>query len=68
MRLHAGLMMLMDTVHERGFSHADIRWGDSSQCNFPLFSWLSPLPLQWMYVVYWIVLAGIVLHIMISAV
>jgi len=54
-----GLMMLADIPYERGLSHADIRWGDGTQCNFPLFSWLSPLPLQWMYVIYWIMLAGI---------
>jgi len=51
-------MMLADIPYERGLSYADMRWGDSSQCNFPLFSWLSPLPLQWMYVVYWAMIAG----------
>jgi len=56
-------MMLMDIPYERGLSHADMRWGDGSQCNFPLFSWMSPLPLQWMYVVYWIMLTGMVNYV-----
>jgi len=50
--------MLLDIPYERGLSIADIRWGDDTQCHFPLFSWLTPLPLKWMYVVYWIMLAG----------
>jgi len=56
----AGLMMLLDIPYERGLSYADIRWGDDTHCHFPLFSLLSPLPLQWMYFVYWIMLAGMV--------
>ena len=54
-----GLMMMLDIPYERGLWYADMRWGDDTQCNFPLFSWLSPLPLQWMYAVYWIMMAGI---------
>ena len=63
-----GLMMLLDIPYERALSHADVRWGDDTQCNFPLFSWLSPLPLKWMYAVYWIMIAGIVLEVLVAVV
>jgi len=54
--------MVLDIPYERGLSYADLRWGDDSQCHFPLFSWLSPLPLKWMYAVYWTMLTGTILH------
>ena len=28
------------------------RWDDPTLCYFPLFDWLKPLPIDWMYVVY----------------
>lgn len=50
--------MTLDGIQERGMAHADYRWGDVSECRFPLFNFLHPLPLAWMYVVYLIMLLG----------
>ncbi|XP_060082240.1 vitamin K-dependent gamma-carboxylase-like [Ylistrum balloti] len=55
---HIGLLMVIDIPQERGMAVADSRWGDNSVCYFPLFDWLQPLPLKWMYVVYLIMLFG----------
>ncbi|GFR98774.1 vitamin K-dependent gamma-carboxylase-like [Elysia marginata] len=51
-RVLFGLLMMIDTIEERGMSTADIRFGDPTQCQFPLINLLQPLPLQWMYIVY----------------
>ncbi|KAL5019128.1 hypothetical protein ScPMuIL_004850 [Solemya velum] len=53
-----GLLMMMDIVQERGLGHADRRWGDAEECRFPLISSLKPLPLEWMYIVYLVMLVG----------
>ncbi|XP_076330015.1 gamma-glutamyl carboxylase [Tachypleus tridentatus] len=53
-----GLMMIMDIPNERGLANADIMWGDPWKCRFPLFNILRPLPLEWMYVIYFIMLIG----------
>ena len=53
-----GLLMVIDLPQERGLSYADIRWGDPTECRFPLFNFLKPLPLEWMYIVYLVALAG----------
>ena len=50
--------MVIDLPQERGLSYADIRWGDPTECRFPLFNFLKPLPLEWMYVVYLVALVG----------
>ena len=47
-----GLLMVLDIPQERGLAHADYKWGDPDECRFPLFNFLAPLPLQWMYIVY----------------
>ena len=44
--------MVLDIPQERGLAHADYKWGDPDECRFPLFDWLTPLPLEWMYIVY----------------
>ena len=54
----AGVLMLMDIFHERGFPMAVYIYGDPDECRFPLFDFLSPLPLQWMYVVYLALILG----------
>ncbi|GFN86303.1 vitamin K dependent gamma glutamyl carboxylase [Plakobranchus ocellatus] len=53
-----GLLMVLDTLMERGMAGADMRWGDPKQCQFPLINGLKPLPLPWMYVVYLLMVFG----------
>ncbi|ELT96478.1 hypothetical protein CAPTEDRAFT_169440 [Capitella teleta] len=67
LRILYGLLMVMDIPQERGMSHADYKWGDEDECRFPLFDFLSPLPIAWMYVVYlimWMGALGIMLGLM----
>ncbi|KAH9494869.1 hypothetical protein Btru_015868, partial [Bulinus truncatus] len=52
-------LMILDTLNERGMSSADIIWG-SKVCRFPLFNFLRPLSLEWMYMVYMIMFFGAV--------
>ena len=42
--------MMIDIPQERG--KIVNRWEDPTLCFFPLFDWLTPLPIDWMYVVY----------------
>ena len=44
--------MFFDVPEERGLAEADLRWGDSNACRFPLFEFLKPLSLPWMCMVY----------------
>ena len=44
--------MMIDIPQERGMSNLPGRWGDPENCHFPLFNWLTPLPLEWMYMHY----------------
>ncbi|XP_046350529.1 vitamin K-dependent gamma-carboxylase-like [Haliotis rufescens] len=53
-----GLLMMFDIPQERGLGMADVRWGNADECRFPLFNFLQPLPLVWMYIVYLIMLLG----------
>ena len=43
---------MVDIPQERGMAMVGYRWEDPSLCYFPLFNWLRPLPVDWMYVVY----------------
>ncbi|CAH1793361.1 unnamed protein product [Owenia fusiformis] len=52
MRILYGTLMCLDVIMERGLSYADVQWGDPDECRFPLFNFLHPLPLKWMYIVY----------------
>ncbi|XP_070186460.1 vitamin K-dependent gamma-carboxylase-like isoform X2 [Littorina saxatilis] len=66
LRFFFGLLMVFDVLEERGLGSADFLWGNEEQCRFPLFSFLSPLPLQWMvmlYFVMWLGAIGIMLGI-----
>lgn len=57
--LHAGLLMAIDVTQERGLSHLDYKYLDGAPvCRFPLFNFLQPLPLDWMYVVYVVLFLG----------
>lgn len=53
-----GLLMVFDIPEERGLSEIDVKWGDPSICYFPLFNFLSPLPLPWMGIIYLIMWCG----------
>ena len=52
-----GAMMVIDIPDERGLADIDVKYGDPMNCHFPLFNWLSPLPLEYMgllYLIMWI--------------
>lgn len=55
----AGLVMAIDITQERGLSHLDYKYLDGVPvCRFPLFNFLQPLPLDWMYLVYVVMFLG----------
>lgn len=43
---------MVDVLEERGFGEADLKWGEPTDCRFPLFDFLKPLPLHWMCILY----------------
>nr|XP_033804530.1 vitamin K-dependent gamma-carboxylase [Geotrypetes seraphini] len=54
-----GLLMAVDIPQERGLSYLDYKYLDGLHvCRFPLFNFLGPLPLDWMYLVYVTMLLG----------
>ncbi|XP_059145030.1 vitamin K-dependent gamma-carboxylase-like isoform X2 [Physella acuta] len=53
-----GFLMIIDTLQERGMSVVDKVWASKEICRFPLFSFIQPLPLEWMCVIYIIMLSG----------
>ncbi|NP_001116905.1 vitamin K-dependent gamma-carboxylase [Xenopus tropicalis] len=54
-----GLLMVLDIPQERGMSYLDYKYLDGLDvCRFPLFNSLRPLPLDFMYLVYVIMLLG----------
>ncbi|XP_075457953.1 vitamin K-dependent gamma-carboxylase isoform X2 [Ascaphus truei] len=54
-----GLLMVLDIPQERGLSYLDYKYLDGLDvCRFPLFNALRPLPLDWMYLTYVIMLLG----------
>ena len=53
-----GFLMLMDIWQERGWGDLVELFGDKEECRFPFFTFLTPLPLEWMYVVYLIMCIG----------
>lgn len=51
--------MAIDVTQERGLSHLDYKYLDGAPvCRFPLFNFLQPLPLDWMYLVYTVMFLG----------
>ncbi|XP_053388971.1 vitamin K-dependent gamma-carboxylase-like isoform X2 [Mercenaria mercenaria] len=58
MRMIFGLLMVFDIWQERGLSNAVEEFGDPLLCRFPLFDFLKPLPLVWMYIVYLLMFIG----------
>lgn len=54
-----GMLMAVDITQERGLSHLDYKYLDGAPiCRFPLFNFLDPLPLDWMYLVYVVMFLG----------
>ena len=53
-----GFLMLMDIWQERGWGDLVELFGDKEECRFPFYTFLTPLPLEWMYVVYLIMCIG----------
>lgn len=51
-RILFGILMMVDIPQERGMANVHFRWEDPTLCYFPLFNWLKPLSVDWMYVVY----------------
>ncbi|KAK4309926.1 hypothetical protein Pmani_018479 [Petrolisthes manimaculis] len=51
-RIAFGLLMMLDIPHERGMSKADIKWNTEITCQFPLFQGLTPLPINYMIMLY----------------
>jgi vitamin K-dependent gamma-carboxylase len=45
-------MMLIDIPDERSGADLDVRWGDTRDCRFPLFSLLQPLSMPRMGIIY----------------
>lgn len=58
MRMIFGLLMMCDIWQERGLSTVVEEFGDPHLCRFPLFDFLKPLPLVWMYIVYLLMFLG----------
>lgn len=57
--LCAGMLMAVDITQERGLSHLDYKYLDGAPvCRFPLFNFLEPLPMDWMYLVYLVMFLG----------
>ncbi|KZC12277.1 Vitamin K-dependent gamma-carboxylase [Dufourea novaeangliae] len=59
-----GLCMVLDVVEERGLADVDIKWGDPSECRFPLIHGMKPPSLPWIIVIYgimWMSAFGIML-------
>ncbi|XP_053542679.1 vitamin K-dependent gamma-carboxylase isoform X1 [Ictalurus punctatus] len=56
-----GMLMAVDVTQERGLSHLDYKYLDGAPvCRFPLFNFLEPLPMDWMYLVYLVMFFGAV--------
>uniref|UniRef100_A0A8C8DTX7 Vitamin K-dependent gamma-carboxylase n=1 Tax=Oryzias sinensis TaxID=183150 RepID=A0A8C8DTX7_9TELE len=54
-----GMLMAIDVTQERGLSHLDYKYLDGAPvCRFPLFDFLQPLPLDWMYFLYLVMFLG----------
>ncbi|XP_068202139.1 vitamin K-dependent gamma-carboxylase [Palaemon carinicauda] len=63
-RILFGIMMFLDLPQERGMGVADKLWGDPNLCHFPLFNWMTPLPLRWMLILYGVMIICTLLMIL----
>lgn len=57
-RMLFGAMMLLDIPDERAGSELDTRWGEPKDCRFPLISWLEPMSLSRMGIMYAVMWLG----------
>uniref|UniRef100_A0AAQ5WYB8 Vitamin K-dependent gamma-carboxylase n=1 Tax=Amphiprion ocellaris TaxID=80972 RepID=A0AAQ5WYB8_AMPOC len=59
--------MAIDITQERGLSHLDYKYLDGAPvCRFPLFNFLQPLPMDWMYLVYAVMFLGMFSYTMLA--
>ena len=54
----AGLLMVLNVFEERGMHTIELDWSNDVQCRFPLFDFLQPLRLEYMYMVYLLMMLG----------
>ncbi|KAL4122224.1 hypothetical protein QTP88_014594 [Uroleucon formosanum] len=59
LRIAFGLLMMIDTMDERGFCQAEKRWMEPMKCYFPLFDFVKPLPGRWMCLAYAAMFSGV---------
>ncbi|XP_015370925.1 PREDICTED: vitamin K-dependent gamma-carboxylase isoform X2 [Diuraphis noxia] len=59
LRIAFGLLMMIDTMDERGFCQADKRWMEPMKCYFPLFDFVKPLPGRWICLAYVAMFSGV---------
>lgn len=57
-RICFGILMMLDIPNERGMAEADVEYGTTTQCRFPLFDFLTPLRVEYMVLVYFIMFMG----------
>ncbi|XP_076799708.1 vitamin K-dependent gamma-carboxylase-like [Clavelina lepadiformis] len=59
-RIAFGLLMIIDIPQERGMTSADINYGEDGEefCRFPFFSFLKPLPADFMILLYFFMFLG----------
>lgn len=50
--------MVCDILDERGGAVLDYKWGEPNTCHFPLFSFMKPLNLEYMALIYAIMWFG----------
>ena len=58
--------MMIDIPNERGMADADLEFGDSTQCTFPLFSFIKPFEIKYMILIYGVMFMGIAKHYLIT--
>lgn len=52
-----GILMIIDIPQERGMSSIFSNW-QPNMCHFPMFNFLHPASIEWMHVIYVIMLVG----------
>ena len=50
--------MLLDVFEGKRMHRLEIDWEDDDKCRFPLFDFLQPLRVEYMYMVYLIMILG----------
>ncbi|OWF46370.1 vitamin K-dependent gamma-carboxylase-like [Mizuhopecten yessoensis] len=60
LRFLYGLLLMIDTLEERGMGHQAYRRWAPDKCFSPLFDFLTPLSVAWMYLLYFVMLLATV--------